>query len=86
VSTTLEDLKRWFDNGVKLKRTHMVVVCDTFDYEDYPVYVGKGEDLQSIIRRTSGPNMTRVMEVYNLTKPWPEMHSGRVMDTSEAVE
>jgi|ERR1039458_6306432 hypothetical protein len=37
--TTKEDLRRWFNEGVELKATHMIVVCDTFDHEDYPVYV-----------------------------------------------
>ncbi len=39
------DIKRWFRNGKKNGATHMIVVCDTFDYEDYPVYVEKGESV-----------------------------------------
>ena len=33
------DLKRWFEEGVEEGASHMIVVCDTFDYEDYPVFV-----------------------------------------------
>ena len=42
------------------------MVCDTFDHEDYPVYVKPGEDVRAIYAQYNGPNMQRVMEVYNL--------------------
>lgn len=65
---TQEDIKRWFLEGKKQKATHLIVVCDTFDYEDYPVYVKKGEDVRKVENEHNG-NMQRVMEVYNLRMP-----------------
>ncbi len=44
----------------------MIVVCDTFDHEDYPVYVKPGEDVRKKYAEYDGPNMQRVMEVYAL--------------------
>jgi len=44
----------------------MIVVCDTFDYEDYPVFVGKDEDVRAVEKEYDGINMQKVMEVYNL--------------------
>lgn len=45
----------------------MIVVCDTFDHGDFPVYVKQGQDAQEERSRLNSPeNMTRVMEVYNL--------------------
>lgn len=70
MALTRERLREWFDEGVKEGRTHLIVVCDTFDYEDYPVYVSKGENVQKVFSEHQGPNMQRVMEVYNLKKPW----------------
>jgi len=80
MAATLQDLKEWFDEGVKAKATHMIVVCDTFDYEDYPVYVKPGQDARAATAaENDGEHMKRVMEVYNLSKPWPKS-AGRCWD------
>ena len=46
--------------------THVIVVCDTYDWEDYPVNVEKAETVQERVAYYS-KNMQRVMEVYNLS-------------------
>lgn len=69
MGTTQEDIKGWLAEGKKEKATHVVIVCDTFDYEDYPVYVKKGQDIHKVVDAYHGKNMARVMEVYNLAKP-----------------
>jgi hypothetical protein len=61
------DILCWFDEGVRKGATHMIVVCDTWDYEDYAVYVMPGEDTRKKVSEFSGPNMQRVMEVYDLS-------------------
>lgn len=74
--TTQEDIKSWFEEGLKQKATHMVVVCDTFDHSDYPVYVKKDEDVHKIEKKNdNSENMTKVMEVYNLNKSMNEQLS-----------
>ena len=67
MSIKVDDLKEWFKDGKKQKATHMIVVCDTFDYEDYPVYVHKGENVRRKVAEYSGKNMQTVMEVYDLS-------------------
>lgn len=62
--TTRDDLRRWFDEGVEQGATHMIVACDTFDYEDYPVYVQRGDDPRHRARNLG--SMQTVMEVYKL--------------------
>lgn len=59
----------WFDAGVKQGATHMLVVCDTFDYEDYPVYVMPGEDPHEVVNEKTGTNMQSLHEVYALHLP-----------------
>jgi hypothetical protein len=63
--TTTEDIKRWL-NEAKSKHTHVIVVCDTFDYEDYPVYVAETENVHEIFDKCNKKSMQRVIEVYNL--------------------
>jgi hypothetical protein len=61
-----EDLSAWFDRGVCENATHLIVVCDTYEYEDYPVYVMPGTDVRQKADEYSEESMQRVMEVYVL--------------------
>jgi hypothetical protein len=67
MATTIKDIKEWLDRAPK-NATHMMVVCDTFSYEDYPVFVSKTEKVKEEYAKYHGPNMQKVMEVYNLKK------------------
>jgi hypothetical protein len=66
MAATVSTISRWFVEGVAEGATHMIVVCDTFDHEDYPVFVKPGEDVREKEKSYSGREMQRVMEVYNL--------------------
>lgn len=68
MGTTKEDIEGWIKEGQNKSATHLIVVCDTFDWEDYPVYVMPGEDVRLKYASHNGPNMQKVMEVYNLSK------------------
>lgn len=68
MATTMQDLKDWFERGKQMGATHMIVVCDTYDWEDYPCYVMPHENLAQKAQAHHGPNMAKVMEVYNLSK------------------
>lgn len=68
MSTTKEDIKIWIKIGQAQGATHLIVVCDTYDWDDYPVYVMPGQDAHKEFETRSGSNMQRVMEVYNLSK------------------
>jgi hypothetical protein len=68
--TTQEEIKGWLKRGKKEKATHMIVVCDTFDYDDYPVFVHSNEDVHKVKEEYNGKDMQSVMEVYNLSMDW----------------
>lgn len=78
MAATKDDIRQWLQSGKAQNATHVIVVCDTFDYEDYPVFVSPNENAQSKAREygTTGHNglptlanmsMQRVMEVYSLS-------------------
>ncbi|MEK7509369.1 MAG: hypothetical protein AAB605_01500 [Patescibacteria group bacterium] len=69
MAATRSDIARWFKEGQEQGATHMVVVCDTFSYDDYPVYVTPGENARDKAAEHDGPEMQKVMEVYSLAKP-----------------
>jgi hypothetical protein len=60
--------------------SHMIMVCDTFDYEDYPVFVQSDLDVREEVRRMDGKNMQRVMEVYKISLGWEAQSVGIVFN------
>lgn len=64
--TSTEELRELFDKGISVGATHMIMVCDTFSHEDYPVYVRVGQDAREVAKEFDGINMQRLLEVYNL--------------------
>lgn len=62
------EIEEWLHSGDAAGATHMIVVCDTFNYEDYPVYVQPDKDVFKEIARFDEVNMQRVVEVYNLSQ------------------
>lgn len=70
--TTQQDIRSWLERGKDKGATHVLVVCDTFDWSDYPVFVMPGQDARKLADENNGPNMTKLMEVYNLGKDWDE--------------
>jgi hypothetical protein len=61
------DLKEWLDHGNEQGATHMIVVVDGWDHEDYPVYVMPGQDSRTVASQYDGKDMQRIMEVYDLS-------------------
>lgn len=72
MGTTREEIREWLERGKKEDATHMIVVCDTFDHEDYPVFVHKNENVHEVHKEYDGKNMQRVMEVYSFAKDLEE--------------
>ena len=66
MAASRECIKGWLRRGKDDGATHVIVVCDTYDHDDYPVFVEPGEDAKKKADEYNGKNMQRVMEVYNL--------------------
>lgn len=66
MTTTREDIREWLVTAKAAGATHVIVVVDTFDHEDYPVRVMPEDDVHQVYKDYDGPNMQRVMEIYNL--------------------
>ncbi len=70
------EISKWFAEGVQKGALYMVVLCDTFDYEDYPVFF---ETEGAAQKKVGNPGqMQRVMEVYDLNESWSSQSRGRV--------
>lgn len=77
----IKEIAGWFQDGLDQKAAYMIVVCDTFDHDDYPVYTNDGEQFWIKHDAVNGQNMQRIMEVYDLNQSWQSQADGRVMNT-----
>jgi hypothetical protein len=48
LSAKPDDLQRWIQEGKKKGANYLIEMTDSFDWQDYPVYVMPGEDLEKI--------------------------------------
>ncbi len=69
MAASRQDIRRWLQRGKEEGHSYMLVVCDTFDHEDYPMYAGDAEQAGRFVSYYDGNNMQRVVEVYNLEIP-----------------
>jgi len=77
MAATKADIEGWFDRGVKEGYKYMLVICDTFDYDDYPSYFNDESCARARINRKG--DMQKVMECYDLQAPKePQMNVGRM--------
>ena len=64
--TTKAQISEWYEEALRVKATHMIVVTDTFDWDDYPVYVIQTQDINAEVAKHT-ENMQRVTEVYMMS-------------------
>lgn len=56
----------WIMEGGRQLATHVIVVCDSFDYTDYPVYVRADQDALAVAESYRRKDMQRVVEIIEL--------------------
>ena len=60
-------IRTWLKREKAAEADYMFIVCDTFDYENYPVYVSK-EKFKENYDRYNGRNKQKIIEIYDLHK------------------
>lgn len=65
MATSVEDIRAWLLRGVEQKSTHVIIAVDTWDYEDYPVYVSATENVHEKVNSYNSKE-DRIKEVYSL--------------------
>lgn len=59
MAATRNDIAGWLREARAQGATHMIVVCDTFDWDDFPVFVMPDEDVREVEARLVQPNGSR---------------------------
>ena len=65
MSASRADVDRWIEEAKRKKAKYIISVCDTFDWDDYPVYVMPDEDLDEK-KKPYRINMQRINEVIEI--------------------
>ena len=60
------DVDRWIQTAIERKLEFIISVCDTFDWDDYPVYCKDKNDLILNIDRYDGVDMQRINEIIQI--------------------
>jgi len=60
------NIKRWLKEAKEQGATHFLDICDTFDYEHYPVYISKEEDVNEISSKYNSKDMQQVYGTYEV--------------------
>jgi hypothetical protein len=82
---TKKEFNEWIKRGRSNGATHMISVCDTFDFEDYPVYVMPTEKLDDIKQKYDNVNMQRINEIIEINPIEEEFHRGQLNDTIQEL-
>jgi len=63
MAASRSDVDRWIDSAKKQHSKFIISVCDTFDWDDYPVYCKDIDELLKEHENHNGVNMQRINEV-----------------------
>jgi hypothetical protein len=66
--TTKQEIREWLQAAALEGGTHVVIVCDQFDHEDFPVTVKPSQNAKAVAESYDKQSMHKVMEVYDLSK------------------
>lgn len=66
MGATEEELEQWKQEGRRKGATHIISVCDLFEYEDYPVYILPGDNIEDVKQNYDYVNMQKINEVIPL--------------------
>ena len=57
MTATLQDIQRWLESAKEKGASHLIVAVDTYNYDNYPVYVGHNEKIEDEIKRVQSQRM-----------------------------
>jgi hypothetical protein len=66
VAADVNDISSWFNHGIAQQAVFMLVVCDTYDHEDYPVFASDDAEAMELINEYRADTWSQLMEVYDL--------------------
>jgi hypothetical protein len=65
-NTTRQEIEDWFIGGQEVGAAFMVVACDKFSHEDYPIYASDIAEARKIVEGKAMRDLSGIHEVYDL--------------------
>lgn len=62
------DVDRWIKEARDRRMGYILSICDTWDYDDYPIYCKDKKELKGAIRTKSSQFMVIINEVIRVTE------------------
>lgn len=59
--------QRWIQTAIQQNAKYIIVACDEFDYDDYPIFAQTKEEADKKIDECNKESMQRVMGLYDIT-------------------
>lgn len=66
MAASLNDVESWKARAQEMGATHVISVCDTFDWDDYPVFVMPKDSLEEKKAEYSSKDMQKINEVIEI--------------------
>lgn len=66
MAASRKEVDKWIETAKKEDNKFILSVCDTFDWEDYPVYFKTEEELMRNYHQYNGINMQRINELIRI--------------------
>jgi len=67
MAASIEDVEDWKKEAKEIGATHIISVCDTFDWDDYPVYVMPDENLNDRVKYYNEASMQQINEIIEIS-------------------
>jgi aspartyl/asparaginyl-tRNA synthetase len=68
MAATRDKIREWVKDALEKKASHLIVMRDIIDTNDYPVIVKKSENVKEKIEHFENLSNQKMLEVYNLSK------------------
>ena len=66
MAATRKEVNEWIENAKNNNIKYIISVCDTFDWDDYPVYCKNLKELKSKYPAFNKVNMQRINEIIRI--------------------
>jgi len=67
MTLTRKEKEEWISQAGSMRTSFLIIVCDTFDWDDYPVYVMPGQDIKERFDHFNNKNMQKIIEIFEFS-------------------
>ncbi len=66
MTASFQDVERWKEDAKRQGAKYIISVCDTFDWDDYPVFIKTEEELKEKEEYYRNASMQKINEIIKI--------------------